>query len=91
MANALSGLADGLVQSRPTLFGTQTWDTSPFVFLKVRVKPAADEGMRYFINIQTDGPGQPAGLHRQSSVAEITLLPCSAIRPVPAPLMVRRA
>lgn len=47
----------GFLQTRNSLFGTLTWDTSSFTYLKIRCKPSADEGMRYFVNIQTDGPG----------------------------------
>jgi len=53
-----SGYAGIRSKSRPTIFGIQTWDTSTYTFLKVRVKPSPDEGMRYFVNIQTDGPVQ---------------------------------
>ncbi|KWU42707.1 CIA30-domain-containing protein [Rhodotorula sp. JG-1b] len=42
-------------KSRTTLFGTRTWDTSLHEFLCLRVRSAGD-GMRYFVNIQTDGP-----------------------------------
>lgn len=47
------------LQSRPSFFGNLTWDTSRYTYLKVRVKPSHDEGMRFFVNIQTDGPGKP--------------------------------
>lgn len=47
-------------QTRNSLFGTLTWDTSSFTYLKIRCKPSPDEGMRYFVNIQTDGPGKLA-------------------------------
>ncbi|KAL7007241.1 hypothetical protein EMMF5_003080 [Cystobasidiomycetes sp. EMM_F5] len=53
-----SGYAGIRTKARPSLFGQQFWDTSRYTFLKVRVKPGLDEGMRYFINIQTDGPVQ---------------------------------
>lgn len=43
-------------QSRTTMFGARTWDTSLHDFLRLRVRSSGD-GMRYFINIQTDGPG----------------------------------
>ncbi|KAI5479875.1 complex I intermediate-associated protein CIA30 [Pseudohyphozyma bogoriensis] len=42
-------------QSRTTMFGTRTWDTSEHDFLRLRVRSSGD-GMRYFVNIQTDGP-----------------------------------
>ncbi|GAA6036462.1 hypothetical protein JCM8097_003519 [Rhodosporidiobolus ruineniae] len=42
-------------KQRTTLFGTQTWDTSLHDFLRLRVKSSGD-GMRYFVNIQTEGP-----------------------------------
>ncbi|GJN93382.1 hypothetical protein Rhopal_006436-T1 [Rhodotorula paludigena] len=42
-------------QQRTSLFGTQTWDTSLHDFLRLRVRSSGD-GMRYFVNIQTDGP-----------------------------------
>lgn len=46
-----------VLQSRTTLFGTRTWDTSLHEFLCLRVRSAGD-GMRYFVNIQTDGPSE---------------------------------
>lgn len=49
-------MMDGTWQSRTTLFGTRTWDTSLHAFLRLRVRSSGD-GMRYFVNIQTDGPG----------------------------------
>ncbi|BGP42438.1 hypothetical protein JCM10450v2_006534 [Rhodotorula kratochvilovae] len=42
-------------KQRTTLFGTQTWDTSLHDFLRLRVRSSGD-GMRYFVNIQTEGP-----------------------------------
>ena len=62
-----------LLQTRNSLFGTLTWDTSRFTYLKIRCKPSADEGMRYFVNIQTDGPGPflPSPLH---TICILTLL-----------------
>ncbi|GAA5907795.1 hypothetical protein JCM6882_004560 [Rhodosporidiobolus microsporus] len=42
-------------KQRTSFFGTQTWDTSLHDFLRLRVKSSGD-GMRYFVNIQTDGP-----------------------------------
>ena len=45
------------LQSRTTLFGTRTWDTSLHEFLCLRVRSSGD-GMRYFVNIQTDGPSE---------------------------------
>lgn len=38
------------------MFGPRTWDTSLYDFLRLRVRSSGD-GMRYFVNIQTDGPG----------------------------------
>ncbi|KAK4055356.1 hypothetical protein OIO90_003194 [Microbotryomycetes sp. JL221] len=40
---------------RTTMFGSQFWDTSLHDFLRLRVRSSGD-GMRYFVNIQTDGP-----------------------------------
>lgn len=45
-----------VAQQRTSLFGTLSWDTSQHDFLRLRVKSSGD-GMRYFVNIQTDGPG----------------------------------
>ncbi|KPV74036.1 uncharacterized protein RHOBADRAFT_45333 [Rhodotorula graminis WP1] len=42
-------------KQRTSLFGTQTWDTSLHDFLRLRVRSSGD-GMRYFVNIQTEGP-----------------------------------
>ncbi|BGP13475.1 hypothetical protein JCM10213_001799 [Rhodosporidiobolus nylandii] len=42
-------------KQRTTFFGTRTWDTSLHDFLRLRVRSSGD-GMRYFVNIQTDGP-----------------------------------
>ncbi|KAK4703742.1 NADH dehydrogenase [ubiquinone] 1 alpha subcomplex assembly factor 1, partial [Phenoliferia sp. Uapishka_3] len=42
-------------KSRTTMFGPQTWDTSLYDYLRLRVRSSGD-GMRYFVNIQTDGP-----------------------------------
>ncbi|GAA6056629.1 hypothetical protein JCM3770_006364 [Rhodotorula araucariae] len=42
-------------KQRTTLFGTQTWDTSLHDFMRLRVRSSGD-GMRYFVNIQTEGP-----------------------------------
>lgn len=39
------------------MFGARTWDTSLHDFLRLRVRSSGD-GMRYFVNIQTDGPGE---------------------------------
>lgn len=39
------------------MFGTQTWDTSMHEYLRLRVRSSGDN-MRYFVNIQTDGPGK---------------------------------
>ncbi|GAA5953791.1 hypothetical protein JCM3765_006967 [Sporobolomyces pararoseus] len=49
------GYAGFRTKQRTTLFGTRTWDTSLHDFLRLRVKSSGD-GMRYFVNIQTDGP-----------------------------------
>lgn len=50
------------LQSRTTLFGTRTWDTSLHEFLCLRVRSSGD-GMRYFVNIQTDGPSKFLTFH----------------------------
>ena len=39
------------------MFGARTWDTSLHDFLRLRVRSSGD-GLRYFVNIQTDGPGE---------------------------------
>ncbi|GAA6061805.1 hypothetical protein JCM10212_004861 [Sporobolomyces blumeae] len=49
------GYAGFRSKQRTTLFGTRTWDTSLHDFLRLRVRSSGD-GMRYFVNIQTDGP-----------------------------------
>ncbi|GAA5865356.1 hypothetical protein JCM8547_005066 [Rhodosporidiobolus lusitaniae] len=49
------GYAGFRTKQRTTFFGTQTWDTSLHDFLRLRVKSSGD-GMRYFVNIQTEGP-----------------------------------
>lgn len=43
------------------MFGPRTWDTSLHSFLRLRVRSSGD-GMRYFVNIQTDGPGMSFSL-----------------------------
>lgn len=57
--NSLAPLTLALSQSRTTIFGPRTWDTSLHDFLRLRVRSSGD-GMRYFVNIQTDGPGTPS-------------------------------
>ncbi|KAL8279554.1 hypothetical protein RQP46_008116 [Phenoliferia psychrophenolica] len=42
-------------KSQTTIFGPRTWDTSLYDYLRLRVRSSGD-GMRYFVNIQTDGP-----------------------------------
>ncbi|ORY86629.1 complex I intermediate-associated protein 30-domain-containing protein [Leucosporidium creatinivorum] len=49
------GYAGMRSKSRTTMFGSRTWDTSLHDFLRLRVRSSGD-GMRYFVNIQTDGP-----------------------------------
>ncbi|GAA5866297.1 hypothetical protein JCM1840_004074 [Sporobolomyces johnsonii] len=49
------GYAGMRSKHRTSLFGTRTWDTSLHDFLRLRVRSSGD-GMRYFVNIQTDGP-----------------------------------
>ncbi|SCV70176.1 BQ2448_1570 [Microbotryum intermedium] len=49
------GYAGFRTKQRTTLFGTRFWDTGLHDFLRLRVKNSGD-GMRYFVNIQTDGP-----------------------------------
>ncbi|GAA5955366.1 hypothetical protein JCM21900_005789 [Sporobolomyces salmonicolor] len=49
------GYAGMRSKQRTSLFGTRTWDTSLHDFLRLRVRSSGD-GMRYFVNIQTDGP-----------------------------------
>ncbi|KAK4047326.1 hypothetical protein OIV83_005504 [Microbotryomycetes sp. JL201] len=49
------GYAGFRTKQRTTMFGAQTWDTSLHDYLRLRVRSSGD-GMRYFVNIQTDGP-----------------------------------
>ena len=50
-------------QAKSTLFGLQTWDTAQYSFLRVRLRspPIGTKAstLRYFVNIQTDGPSRP--------------------------------
>jgi hypothetical protein len=59
------------IQSRTTLFGPMTWDTSLHDFLRLRVRSSGDQ-MRYFVNIQTDGPGEHIQLAFPKSVSVLT-------------------
>ncbi|GAA99396.1 hypothetical protein E5Q_06094 [Mixia osmundae IAM 14324] len=52
-----TGYAGFRTKSRPSIFGIQTWDTSLHQFLKLRLRNSGDS-MRYFVNLQTDGPVQ---------------------------------
>lgn len=69
-----------MLQSRPTMFGNRTWDTSSYVFLKVRVKPSQDQGMRFFVNIQTDGPGRQAICTKSLERPKLTCYCAFAVR-----------
>merc|ERR1711939_224744 len=42
-------------KTRTAMFGTRHWDISLHDYLRLRIKSSGD-GMRYFVNIQTDGP-----------------------------------
>ena len=48
------------------MFGTRHWDISLHDYLRLRIKSSGD-GMRYFVNIQTDGPGEPPGITPKSA------------------------
>ncbi|KDE04400.1 hypothetical protein MVLG_05190 [Microbotryum lychnidis-dioicae p1A1 Lamole] len=49
------GYAGFRTKQRTTVFGTRFWNTELHDFLRLRVKSSGD-GMKYFVNIQTDGP-----------------------------------
>ncbi|KAM0750060.1 NADH:ubiquinone oxidoreductase complex I intermediate-associated protein 30 [Meredithblackwellia eburnea MCA 4105] len=49
------GYAGFRSKSQTTIFGARMWDTSLYDYLRLRVRSSGD-GMRYFVNIQTDGP-----------------------------------
>ncbi|SGY15473.1 BQ5605_C013g07377 [Microbotryum silenes-dioicae] len=51
------GYAGFRTKQRTTVFGTRFWNTELHDFLRLRVKSSGD-GMKYFVNIQTDGPGR---------------------------------